>query len=281
MMTQQNTLLANSWKHHYDDHPSKQLSNSKLTDIKDILAHAKTPEECVATFANSPDLFGLSVSPNRREICLLHNSSVLCGTRIDPIILWAALLGTTANATAIEIDQEDSLAPVVFRCPAFEKLFNACSDAASFSQLELEEADTEVSLRSMICLPPLLTEAEMHSCGKSAADLAVAFAAAMANHDNLMEDDCSDDMALTTLQHALQFCWASAQNKVPPVRYSVASSPAITAWSKALHTSPIMPVSVSVQGAGATAPSNSTLQDITLTMVSQNENMAAQNMLSA
>jgi hypothetical protein len=86
MTTQPNTLLANSWKRHNDDHPFKQLSNSKLSDIKDILAHGTSPEVRVAQFANSPDLFGLSVWPNKRELCLLHNSSVLGGNRLDPII---------------------------------------------------------------------------------------------------------------------------------------------------------------------------------------------------
>jgi hypothetical protein len=154
MTTQPNTLLANSWKRHYDDHPFKQLSNSKLSNIKYILAHGTSPEACVAQFANSPDLFGLGVSPNKRELCLLHNSSVLGGNWLDPIGSWAALLGITPNATTIEIDQTDSLTPVTFRCPTFNKLFNTCSDAASFSQLTAEDSDDEVSLRSMICLPP-------------------------------------------------------------------------------------------------------------------------------
>jgi hypothetical protein len=133
----------------------------------------------------------------------------------------------------------------------------------------------------MICILPLLVEAEMHSHEKFAMDLAVAFAVAMANHDNLMEDACGDDRALANPQHALQFCWAAANNTVPPIHYSVALSPIIMAWSKRLHTSHTMPVSVTMQGADATPPSNNTLQTIALTMGSLNENVTAQYMLAS
>jgi hypothetical protein len=52
-------ILANSWKHHYEQHPLKHQSNAKLTDIVTIFYHDETSNNGVADFCNSNDVCGL------------------------------------------------------------------------------------------------------------------------------------------------------------------------------------------------------------------------------
>jgi hypothetical protein len=183
----QPSTLANSWQRHYEQHPMKDKSNTKLADIGDIYGHDKSINEGVAEFCNSNYLISISVAPNKRELCLIHQTNIIGGSRLDPGVTWVALLGTGATAISIEIDSAESLTQVSFIAPPWEALVTACASAASLNTLSTSAADVEVKLRGKIFLPALLADAEMNSTSKKPADLAMAFVAVLTTHDGLME----------------------------------------------------------------------------------------------
>jgi hypothetical protein len=99
---------ANSWKHHYEQHPMKDLSNAKLADIVGIFGYKKSITDGVAEFCNINDLFCLCVPRNKREL-LTHQTKILGGSRLDPEVTWVALLSTGDTVVPIEIDSAASL----------------------------------------------------------------------------------------------------------------------------------------------------------------------------
>jgi hypothetical protein len=52
-------ILANYWKCHYEQHPLKCQSNTKLANMVIIFDRDKLSNDGVAEFSNSDDLFGL------------------------------------------------------------------------------------------------------------------------------------------------------------------------------------------------------------------------------
>jgi hypothetical protein len=60
-------IHANSWKRHYEQHPTKDQSNFKLADIAGILGYNKSIVDGVAEFCNSDDLCGPSIAPIQKR----------------------------------------------------------------------------------------------------------------------------------------------------------------------------------------------------------------------
>jgi hypothetical protein len=61
-------IMANSWNRHYEQHPLKHQSNTKLANTVTIFDHDNLSNEGVAELCNRNDLFGLGCAPNKREM---------------------------------------------------------------------------------------------------------------------------------------------------------------------------------------------------------------------
>jgi hypothetical protein len=158
-----------------------------LADIAGIFGYNRLITDGVAEFCNNDDLFGHSVAPNKRELCIIHHTKILGGSRLNLEVTWFNLLGTGDTAIHIGIDSPVSPKQVSFLAPPWESLVTACASVAVLNTLAASAEDVEVKIHGAICLPPLLAEAEMNLASKTLADLAMAFVAAMVSHDGLME----------------------------------------------------------------------------------------------
>jgi hypothetical protein len=214
----------------------KDKSNVKLADITNIFHHDKAINESVTEFCNRDDLFGLSVAPNKRELCLIHQTKIIGGSHEA---------GDTA--IPIEIDSTKSLKQVSFLSPPWEALITACASTTSLNALSTSVVDVEVKIRRKICMPPLLAEGEMNSTYKKPVYLVMAFVVAMATCGGLIESSYQGDNAMSHLQYAVHFCWSAHKKLVLTLYYSLGTlSPKIVAWKDTTYRRCIMPMPVPI-----------------------------------
>jgi hypothetical protein len=164
------------------------------------------------SFATAMIYSGYSLPPKKRELCLVHNTIIIGGSRLDPGVTWVALLGTAVTAIPIKINEQESLKQVSFLAPPWDELLEACASTAAFAALTPSVNNVKVKLRGMVCIPSLLAEAEMNWTPKKPVDQAIAFVTEMSAHDALPSHAPTADKALVHLRYEVQFCWAAQKS---------------------------------------------------------------------
>jgi len=265
-----------SWKTFLVTNQDLAISNNHLEKIRDLADPGTNFETTFETVSKNPGITFISLDPTESSIQLLHHCHIIGGSWASPSKSLISVLGVDESARPIQLIPK-SVKTVKKQTISFDEIVE---DNCSMKNSEDgKNKKTEFHWKNIIPIPHFLTKAYLSLEKTDPKSVAEAFFSAMKEFDqkpkstlvdpNLIDEETSDNLdeadkprdeeesdsieketgeevnnpvsCVSTFTHVLQFCHLCFLKKMPPVMYSVVSTPEIDRWFESISMVALRP----------------------------------------
>jgi hypothetical protein len=259
-----------SWKDYFSSNKSLDSSNNHLVHIRNSVGPSIPFKTSFEEISKNKGISFLSLDPTESHMQLFHHGAIIGGSWASPSTQLISILGFDHNAKPIQIVQK-SIKDVKVKANSYEDFTTGLETIESFEKLKNPKLDFHY--KNIVPIPQLLTKTFMNLPNTDPYTVAKAFfeqmhhfdaqinaqpindpqsepdleAESVSDTDSLNEDHevvIQESTIPTTKNaspefmkdffHVIQFCHLCAKGKIPPVLYSLSSTPETQNWISAL-----------------------------------------------
>jgi hypothetical protein len=260
--------FKHSWKHFLLSNPDLDVSKKHILKIKELSSPSTPFDESFEQISKNQGISLICTDPTESFIQLFHHCHVIGGCWANPSKTFVSILGTDKTAKPIQLILK-SVKTLKTKTDLLEELMGG----EPTNDQNKKPAKSEFNFCNILPILRVLTKAYLELESYSPHDVAQAFYIAMKSFDsneseninqevvqlptlvdekdpeNIKSPDEEDgkstslnqapnDLAskgiLQEFVHVLRFCHLCYKKKIPPVSYSVDTTPAIDSWFQAL-----------------------------------------------
>jgi hypothetical protein len=262
------------WKDYFRSKETLSVSNSLLSKLRDAVGPSMPFLKSFDEISKNDGIAFLSLDPSETQLQLFHHSSVLGGTWTCPTYRLVAVLGFDHSACPIQIAQK-SVKDIKTKSHTMTEFATALETSELFENMKAPKLEFQfkniIPIPVLLVQTFMsLNNTSLYSVARAFLDAMFEFDAESsaspvppedstipilleenedeksidqgANQDSSLQVASNANQAtesipsfLGTFIHVIQFCHLCVKGKIPPVHYSIATTPDIDQWFTSLQ----------------------------------------------